>query len=190
MVCGEREMAISEERNLVARDLHDSIAQGLTFLNIQVQMLDDSLRSGDVEEASGIVPALRAGVKESYEDVRELLLNYRSKLAEDDLAGALRTTVEKFRRQTGLQIELAQLPGCLDIGRQAGDLVALVAAQVAFHAQGGANEVLVALAIIARIVVIQPCRNRQQAAAQIERLNPAVADAVELTLEVDHTTRV
>ena len=103
----KREMAISEERNLVARDLHDSIAQGLTFLNIQVQMLDDSLRSGDVDEASNIVPALRAGVKESYEDVRELLLNYRSKLAEDDLAGALRTTVEKFRRQTGLQVDLS-----------------------------------------------------------------------------------
>jgi two-component system nitrate/nitrite sensor histidine kinase NarX len=46
-------------------------------------------------------------VKESYEDVRELLLNYRSKLAEDDLAGALRTTVEKFRRQTGLQVDLS-----------------------------------------------------------------------------------
>jgi two-component system nitrate/nitrite sensor histidine kinase NarX len=103
----EREMAISEERNLVARDLHDSIAQGLNFLNLQVQMLDNSLRSGKVDEAADIVPALRAGVKESYEDVRELLLNYRSKLAEDDLAGALRITVEKFKRQTGLQVDLS-----------------------------------------------------------------------------------
>ncbi|HYD60140.1 MAG TPA: type IV pili methyl-accepting chemotaxis transducer N-terminal domain-containing protein [Noviherbaspirillum sp.] len=101
----EREMAISEERNLVAQGLHDSIAQGLTFMNIQLQMLDESLREGRVNEAAEIVPALRAGVQESYEDVRELLLNFRSRLAEDDLVGALRTAVEKFRRQTGVEVD-------------------------------------------------------------------------------------
>lgn len=102
----EREMAISEERNLVAQGLHDSIAQGLTFLNIQVQLLEDSLRLGKAEEAADIVPSLRAGVQESYEDVRELLLNFRSSLVENDLAGALKGTVEKFRRQTGIATEL------------------------------------------------------------------------------------
>jgi two-component system nitrate/nitrite sensor histidine kinase NarX len=103
----EREMAISEERNLVAQGLHDSIAQGLTFMNIQLQMLEDSLRYGKLDEAREIVPALRSGVQESYEDVRELLLNFRSRLAEDDLRGALDTTVEKFRRQTGVDVDFA-----------------------------------------------------------------------------------
>ena len=98
----EREMAISEERNLVARGLHDSIAQGLNFLNLQVQMLDDSLRAGKGEEAADIVPALQAGVKESYEDVRELLLNFRSRLEEEDLQAGLRKTVRKFSDQTGI----------------------------------------------------------------------------------------
>ncbi|HEY0845419.1 MAG TPA: type IV pili methyl-accepting chemotaxis transducer N-terminal domain-containing protein [Noviherbaspirillum sp.] len=106
LVSREREMAISEERNLVAQGLHDSIAQGLTFMNIQLQMLDDSLRYGKLDEAAEIVPALRSGVQESYEDVRELLLNFRSRLAEDDLIGALRRTVEKFRGQTGIEAEL------------------------------------------------------------------------------------
>lgn len=106
LVSREREMAVSEERNLVAQGLHDSIAQGLTFMNIQLQMLDDSLRFGKLDEAAEIVPALRSGVQESYEDVRELLLNFRSRLAEDDLVGALKTTIEKFRRQTGIEAEL------------------------------------------------------------------------------------
>ena len=103
----EREMAISEERNMVARGLHDSIAQGLNFLNLQVQMLDDSLRHGQQQEASDIVPLLRAGVKESYEDVRELLQNFRSRLEEDDLNSALRKAVRKFRDQTGLDADFA-----------------------------------------------------------------------------------
>lgn len=103
----KREMAISEERNLVAQGLHDSIAQGLTFLNIQVQMLEDSLHNGRMTEVNDIVPALRAGVQESYEDVRELLLNFRSRLAEGDLLGSLETTIEKFRRQTGILVNFA-----------------------------------------------------------------------------------
>ncbi len=108
----EREMAISEERNLVAQGLHDSIAQGLNYLNLQVQMLDASLQDGKLDEVGEIVPALRAGVQESYEDVRELLLNFRSRLGEGDLLGSLQSTVEKFRRQTGITADLvADLDG-------------------------------------------------------------------------------
>jgi len=107
LVSREREMAISEERNLVAQGLHDSIAQGLTFMNIQLQMLEDSLRCGKIDEVAEIVPALRAGVQESYEDVRELLLNFRSRLSEDDLVASLTATIEKFRRQTGIQVNFS-----------------------------------------------------------------------------------
>ncbi|MFC5549201.1 type IV pili methyl-accepting chemotaxis transducer N-terminal domain-containing protein [Massilia aerilata] len=115
----EREMAISEERNMVARGLHDSIAQGLNFLNLQVQMLDDSLRHGQQQEAAEIVPALRAGVKESYEDVRELLQNFRSRLEEDDLNSALRKAVRKFRDQTGIDAGFsAEGAGSLPFSRE------------------------------------------------------------------------
>ncbi len=105
----EREMAVSEERNLVAQGLHDSIAQGLNFLNLQVQMLDQSVKDhkpGNIADIAEIVPLLRAGVQESYEDVRELLHNFRSRLVEGNLIAALETTVDKFRRQTGIVAEL------------------------------------------------------------------------------------
>jgi two-component system nitrate/nitrite sensor histidine kinase NarX len=102
----EREMAVSEERNLVAQGLHDSIAQGLNFLNLQVQMLDQSARDGKIDDVAEIVPLLRAGVQESYEDVRELLHNFRSRLVEGNLIAALETTVDKFQRQTGIVAEL------------------------------------------------------------------------------------
>ena len=103
----EREMAVSEERNLVAQGLHDSIAQGLNYLNLQVQMLEQSVVAGKIDDVAEIVPLLRAGVKESYEDVRELLLNFRSRLVEENLTSALETTIGKFRRQTGIAAELS-----------------------------------------------------------------------------------
>ena len=101
----EREMAVSEERNLLAQGLHDSIAQGLNFLNLQVQMLEHSVNDGKIDDIAEIVPMLRAGVQESYEDVRELLHNFRGRLVEGNLLATLETTVEKFRRQTGIAAE-------------------------------------------------------------------------------------
>ena len=102
----EREMAVWEERNLVAQGLHDSIAQGLNFLNLQVQMLDQSVNDKKMDDVAEIVPLLRAGVQQSYEDVRELLHNFRSRLAEGNLIVSLESTIDKFRRQTGIEAEL------------------------------------------------------------------------------------
>lgn len=101
-----RQLAVAEERNLVAQGLHDSIAQGLNFLNLQVQMLDNATERGDLAEVADIVPLLRAGVDESYQDVRELLLNFRSKLGQGELKSAMQDTIERFRRQTHITIDL------------------------------------------------------------------------------------
>ena len=104
----EREVAILQERNLVAQGLHDSIAQGLNFLNLQVQMLEDSLARRDWAQMEDITPLLRAGVRESYDDVRELLNNFRVKLGSLDLAEALALTIDKFQRQSQTPVEFIQ----------------------------------------------------------------------------------
>ena len=98
----ERELAVSEERNLLAQELHDSIAQGLAFLNIQVQLLQDSLRKGHGDEAMQTAGQLREGVQESYDHVRELLVHFRTKVAQSDLDSAIVATLEKFEAQTGV----------------------------------------------------------------------------------------
>lgn len=102
LIAKEKEFAVSQERNLLAQGLHDSIAQGLNFLNLQVQMLDDALVRGDLVEIADISPLLKAGVQESYEDVRELLLNFRTRLQDSNLEGEMRNVVAKFQRQTGV----------------------------------------------------------------------------------------
>lgn len=94
-----RQLAVVEERNLVAQGLHDSIAQGLNYLNLQVQLLDDAVARDDLAESREIVPMLRHGVEESYQDVRELLNNFRSRLGGGELRPAVEDTVARFRRQ-------------------------------------------------------------------------------------------
>ena len=103
LIAKEKEFAVSQERNLLAQGLHDSIAQGLNFLNLQVQMLEDSLARRDIGEIMEIAPLLRAGVQESYEDVRELLLNFRTRLHDSNLESEMRNVVSKFQRLTGVR---------------------------------------------------------------------------------------
>jgi two-component system nitrate/nitrite sensor histidine kinase NarX len=105
----EKELAVSEERNLLAQELHDSIAQGLAFLNIQVQLLQDSLRKGKVDEAMQTAGQLREGVQESYDDVRELLVHFRTRVHQSDLDTAIQSALEKFEGQTGIGTEFERI---------------------------------------------------------------------------------
>jgi len=99
----EKEMAVSEERNLLAQELHDSIAQSLAFLNIQAQMLQGSLSSGEVELAREELSRIREGIQESYDNVRELLVHFRIRVGSADLDLAIRNALEKFEGQTGIR---------------------------------------------------------------------------------------
>ncbi|RMX09177.1 HAMP domain-containing protein [Allofranklinella schreckenbergeri] len=101
-----RELAVVQERSLVAQGLHDSLAQGLNFLNLQLQLLEDAKQRHDEQEIDEILPLLRTGVEDSYQDVRELLTNFRSRLKQGDLSEAISDTVERFRRQSGCQTTL------------------------------------------------------------------------------------
>lgn len=102
----EREAAVAEERTLLARELHDSIAQGLAFLKIQLQLLRGALRRGDAAQAERAIGELDAGIRESTADVRELLLHFRTRTNSDDFVAALKATLHKFEHQTGLPAHL------------------------------------------------------------------------------------
>jgi len=102
----ERETAVAEERSLLARELHDSIAQSLAFLKIQVSLLRGAVQRGDAGVIERTVAELDTGVNESLSDVRELLMHFRTRTNAEDIAPALRTTLQKFEHQTGLATHL------------------------------------------------------------------------------------
>jgi len=102
----EKEAAVASERSLLAQELHDSIAQSLAFLKIQVQLLRGALRKGDASATERSLAEIETGVLESYGDVRELLMHFRTRVSLEDIEPALRTTMQKFEHQTGPSTEL------------------------------------------------------------------------------------
>lgn len=102
----EREQAVAQERTLIAQELHDSIAQSLAFLKIQVALLREAMRQHDEARMAATVGEIEAGVRESNADVRELLLHFRTRPEGDDVLGALKVTLQKFEHQSGIPAQL------------------------------------------------------------------------------------
>ncbi|AMM17844.1 histidine kinase [Burkholderia sp. PAMC 28687] len=106
LAAAARQLAVAQERHLVAQGLHDSIAQSLNFLKMQLHLLDTAATRDDLNEIREIVPLLRGGLEESYEDVRELLVNFRTKFGAGSLRDAIEETVTRFERQSGTPLHL------------------------------------------------------------------------------------
>ncbi len=106
----DREMAVSEERNLLAQELHDSIAQVLAFLKIHVQLLHGAVQRRDEQELMRSLAEIDTGVRECYANVRELLVHFRTRPGHEDIEHAIRTMLAKFERQSGVTTHL-QLRG-------------------------------------------------------------------------------
>ncbi len=102
-----RRLALLEERAVIARELHDSLAQSLAYMKIQVSRLQTVLRTpGRQDEAQQILQGLRSGLHGAYRQLRELLTTFRLRMEGEDLPSALAQTAAEFAERGGLDIDL------------------------------------------------------------------------------------
>lgn len=100
-------LALLDERSVIARELHDSLAQSLSYLKIQVTRLQSLLGPHPrPEPVNEVVSELRDGLNEAYRQLRELLTTFRLRIDGRGLPAAIDDTVQDFRRRTGLNITL------------------------------------------------------------------------------------
>ncbi|TJY56242.1 HAMP domain-containing protein [Sinimarinibacterium sp. CAU 1509] len=100
-----RRLALFEERAVIARELHDSLAQSLSYLKIQTSRLDAVLqKNGPGSDAQRVIKELREGVGSAYRQLRELLSTFRLRMDGRGLAPALEATVHEFQNRSGIPI--------------------------------------------------------------------------------------
>lgn len=104
----ERRGALLEERAAMARELHDSLAQSLAFLKIQVARLQAALREAPPQgqAATETASQLRDGVSSAYHQVKELIAAFRVRIGTHGLGRALEEAVDEFSQRSGLVIAL------------------------------------------------------------------------------------
>ena len=112
-----REMAIHQERGLIAREIHDGIAQSLAYLNMETKKLENLMKGNASTLALVELDQIRQVVRDTYDDVRQLLVDFRTGIDEDkSLRESLTHYVKEFSRRIGIKGEvtgssnLPQLP--------------------------------------------------------------------------------
>lgn len=102
----ERLLALQEERSTIARELHDSIAQSLSYMKIQASLLQPVLSDPERRtDAEATLRDLREGISAAYRQLRELLATFRLKM-EGDFISLLTATVEEYAARGGMKIDL------------------------------------------------------------------------------------
>lgn len=98
-------LAVLEERSVIARELHDSIAQSLSYLQIQVTRLEKSFdRGGDFR---AIADELKRGLSGAYRELRELIVTFRLRIDARGFNVALQETVAEFSNKLGFPVRLS-----------------------------------------------------------------------------------
>jgi two-component system nitrate/nitrite sensor histidine kinase NarX len=99
-----RRVAIMEERNIIGIELHDSLAQSLIGMRLQLKMLSESITREDLGAAQYEAKALRRAMMQANTDLRCLLTNYRLKVDEAGFEQTVSNLVERFRKETGIAV--------------------------------------------------------------------------------------
>ncbi len=97
--------SILEERNALAHELHDSLAQTLASLRFQCRMLADSLAERAISDAArNDLSRIRNGLDEAHTELRELLASFRAPLDRRGLVPALEKLAQRFGQETGAHV--------------------------------------------------------------------------------------
>lgn len=101
------ELAVAEERNRLAREMHDALGHRLTVAVVQLEG-SQRLIPNDPGRAAQMVGAMREQLKEALTELRQTVAQLRADSATDrPLTDSLRQLALSFQEATGLPVQLA-----------------------------------------------------------------------------------
>lgn len=103
----QQRLNLMEERTAISRELHDSLAQSLSYTKMQVsrfQLLRG--QSASTEQLDDALNEIRTGIHSAYGQLREILSTFRLQLNATGLRASLETTVKEFSEKGHLESKL------------------------------------------------------------------------------------
>ncbi len=103
----QQALLVLEEREWLARELHDSLGQVLGYVNVQAQAIREMLAKGQVASADGSLARLVAVAQEAHTDVREFITDAKANtLPKQGFFPTLEQFLRRFQEMHGIQTEL------------------------------------------------------------------------------------
>ncbi len=109
----ERHAATIAERERIAREMHDGMAQVLGVTHLRLRALEGRLADTDIDSSRAEITALADLCHETYADVREAIVGLRElNRGDQSLVEGLRAYVDKYTRQSGIHTRVScEVPG-------------------------------------------------------------------------------
>jgi two-component system nitrate/nitrite sensor histidine kinase NarX len=93
------------ERRVIANDIHDSLAQTLTFARMRISLLLEAIRTGNELAATKYTRDIDEALEISQKSARELITDFRSELNPGGLLASLEDLVVQFRERNSIVLE-------------------------------------------------------------------------------------
>ena len=106
-----RELAVETERERIAREMHDGLAQVLGYVSTKSQAVEELLATNRVADARGQLRQLDSAARSIYVDVREAILGLRNPIRPElGLAGAIEDYAAQFADASKVGVEVEASP--------------------------------------------------------------------------------
>ena len=106
----QQHLLLMEERSIIARELHDSLAQVLSYLKIQLTLLKYRLKQESKDQENSlalpIIHDFEQALTDGYTQLRELLATFRLTVQEANLKVALEEMIDALSSQTDIKLQV------------------------------------------------------------------------------------
>ena len=98
-------VSLSNERQMMANEVHDSLAQSLTYMRMRMSLLRDAIKHGNELRAVKYWGDVDSSLTDAHRRLRELVTYFRSRMDPRGLQHALLETATSFFDKTGVVLE-------------------------------------------------------------------------------------
>jgi two-component system nitrate/nitrite sensor histidine kinase NarX len=98
--------AVAVERQRIARETHDSIAQTLFYLTVELSEVEDLVLAGQKEEAHNKLQVAREQIRATHHKVKEVIRDLKQQAELEDFAEAVRRTATELAKRLEMEVTL------------------------------------------------------------------------------------
>jgi two-component system, NarL family, nitrate/nitrite sensor histidine kinase NarX len=108
-------MTLMNERQMMANEVHDSLAQTMAYMNIRLTMMLEAVNHDEKQQALKYASDTQQALEGAYAGLRELLSQFRNRMDPLGLVHALQEVVSRFYDRTGISLDFENRVADLDL---------------------------------------------------------------------------
>ena len=100
----ESELLVIQERTRLSHELHDSLAQTIASLRIQIRVIDETFHANDEKSIWHQMERIEYTIDQANDQLRELIAHFRIPISEQGLIPSIEDSIRQTREEMGIPI--------------------------------------------------------------------------------------